>query len=203
MIQTLINAWKIMEIRKKLLFTALIIFIFRVGAAVPVPFVSIGEGGILAGQENAGTFMNYLSMMTGNAFNYGTIFAMSITPYINASIIMQLLTVAIPYLERLQKEGEVGRKKIAAITRYLTVVLGLMQSTAYYSTCATVAFCHKMQTEKRLQAVGRFSRLLLLSCALQQELRLSCGSANKLTIKALEMVFPSSFLPVSFQECRH
>ncbi len=132
MIQTLINAWKIMDIRKKLLFTALIIFIFRVGAAVPVPFVSIGEGGILAGQENAGTFMNYLSMMTGNAFNYGTIFAMSITPYINASIIMQLLTVAIPYLERLQKEGEVGRKKIAAITRYLTVVLGLMQSTAYY-----------------------------------------------------------------------
>ena len=132
MIQTLINAWKIKDIRKKLLFTALIIFIFRVGAAVPVPFVSIGEGGILAGQENAGTFMNYLSMMTGNAFNYGTIFAMSITPYINASIIMQLLTVAIPYLERLQKEGEVGRKKIAAITRYLTVVLGLMQSTAYY-----------------------------------------------------------------------
>ena len=132
MIQTLINAWKIVDIRKKLLFTALIIFIFRVGAAVPVPFVSIGEGGILAGQENAGTFMNYLSMMTGNAFNYGTIFAMSITPYINASIIMQLLTVAIPYLERLQKEGEVGRKKIAAITRYLTVVLGLMQSTAYY-----------------------------------------------------------------------
>ena len=132
MIQTLINAWKIVDIRKKLLFTALVIFIFRVGAAVPVPFVSIGVGGILAGQENAGTFMNYLSMMTGNAFNYGTIFAMSITPYINASIIMQLLTVAIPYLERLQKEGEVGRKKIAMITRYLTVVLGLMQSTAYF-----------------------------------------------------------------------
>ncbi|HZK38710.1 MAG TPA: preprotein translocase subunit SecY, partial [Clostridia bacterium] len=132
MIKTLVDAWKIADLRKKLLFTALVIFIFRIGAAVPVPFVSIGVGGILAGQENAGTFMNYLSMMTGNAFNYGTIFAMSITPYINASIIMQLLTVAIPYLERLQKEGEVGRKKIAAITRYLTVVLGLMQSTAYY-----------------------------------------------------------------------
>jgi len=131
MIQTLVNAWKIMDIRKKLLFTALIIFIFRIGAAVPVPFVSIGEGGIIADQ-NAGTFMNYLSMMTGNAFNYGTIFAMSITPYINSSIIMQLLTVAIPYLERLQKEGEVGRKKIAAITRVVTVVLGLLQSTAYY-----------------------------------------------------------------------
>ena len=131
MFQTMINAWKIMDIRKKLLFTALIIFIFRIGAAVPVPFVSIGSGGIIA-DANAGTFMNYLSMMTGNAFNYGTIFAMSITPYINASIIMQLLTVAIPYLERLQKEGEVGRKKIAAITRVVTVVLGLLQSTAYY-----------------------------------------------------------------------
>jgi preprotein translocase subunit SecY len=111
MIQTLVNAWRIADIRKKLLFTALIILIFRIGAAVPVPFVNIGEGGIIADQ-NAGTFMNYLSMMTGNAFNYGTIFAMSITPYINASIIMQLLTVAIPYLERLQKEGEVGRKKM-------------------------------------------------------------------------------------------
>lgn len=143
MIQTLINAWKIADIRKKLLFTALVIFIFRIGAAVPVPFVSIGEGGILAGQENAGTFMNYLSMMTGNAFNYGTIFAMSITPYINASIIMQLLTVAIPYLERLQKEGEVGRKKIAAITRYLTVVLGLLQSTAYFFYLRNGSFLSK------------------------------------------------------------
>ncbi len=131
MFQTMINAWKIMDIRKKLLFTALVIFIFRIGAAVPVPFVSIGEGGIIA-DANAGTFMNYLSMMTGNAFNYGTIFAMSITPYINSSIIMQLLTVAIPYLERLQKEGEVGRKKIAAITRVVTVILGILQSTAYY-----------------------------------------------------------------------
>ena len=76
--------------------------------------------------------MSYLSMMTGDAFAYGTIFAMSITPYINSSIIMQLLTVAIPPLERLSKEGEEGRKKIASITRFVTVGLGLMQSTAYY-----------------------------------------------------------------------
>ncbi len=131
MLQTLKNAWKIADLRKKLLFTALVVFIFRVGAAVPVPFVNIGAEGIIADQSS-GTFMNYLSMMTGNAFNYGTIFAMSITPYINSSIIMQLLTVAIPYLERLQKEGEVGRKKIAAITRYVTVALGILQSTAYY-----------------------------------------------------------------------
>ncbi len=131
MLQTIINAWKIADLRKKILFTALIIFIFRLGAAIPVPFTNIAEGGILQGAAE-GTFMSYLSMMTGDAFAYGTIFAMSITPYINASIIMQLLAVAIPPLERLSKEGEEGRKKIASITRFVTVGLGLMQSTAYY-----------------------------------------------------------------------
>jgi len=131
MLQTIINAWKIADLRKKILFTAFILLIFRLGSAIPVPFVNILGGGLIKDQ-NAGTFLNYLAMMTGDAFNYGTVFAMSITPYINASIIMQLLTVAIPYLERLQKEGEEGRKKIASITRFVTVGLGLMQSTAYY-----------------------------------------------------------------------
>lgn len=130
MIQTIINAWKIADLRKKMLFTALIVFVFRIGAALPVPFVNISEG--LLSDPNANNFMTYLSMMTGDAFNYGTLFAMSITPYINASIIIQLLTVAIPALEKLAKEGEEGRKKIATITRYVTIVLALMQSTAYY-----------------------------------------------------------------------
>lgn len=131
MLQTIVNAWKIADLRKKILYTALIVLIFRIGSAIPVPFTDIGEAGIIS-DPNAGTFMNYLSMMTGDAFNYGTIFAMSITPYINSSIIMQLLAVAIPALERLQKEGEEGRKKIASITRFVTVALGLLQSTAYY-----------------------------------------------------------------------
>jgi len=130
MLQTLANAWKIADLRKKMLFTAFILLIFRIGAAIPVPFADL-SGGLLTG-DTGNTFLSYLTMMTGEAFNYGTIFAMSITPYINASIIMQLLTVAIPYLERLQKEGEDGRKKIASITRFVTVGLGLMQSTAYY-----------------------------------------------------------------------
>ena len=130
MFQTIINAWKIADLRKKMIFTALIVLIFRVGSAIPVPFTNIGEAGII--DPNANNFMNYLSMMTGDAFNYGTIFAMSITPYINSSIIMQLLAVAIPALERLQKEGEEGRKKIASITRFVTIVLGILQSTAYY-----------------------------------------------------------------------
>lgn len=130
MIKTFVNAWKIPELRKKILFTALIVLIFRIGSVIPVPFVNLADG--LDANAYAGTFIQYLNMMTGEAFNYGTIFAMSITPYINSSIIMQLLTVAIPALERLSKEGEEGRKKIATITRYVTVGLALMQSTAYY-----------------------------------------------------------------------
>lgn len=129
MIKTIVNAWKIPEIRKKLLFTAFIILVFRIGSFIPVPFLDIADT-IEIGRGN--TILTYLSLMTGSAFNYGTIFAMSITPYINASIIMQLLAVAIPALERLQREGEEGRKKIASITRIVTVVLGLLQSLAYF-----------------------------------------------------------------------
>ena len=131
MFQTLVNAWKIPDLRKKILFTAFIIVIYRIGANIPVPFVDIIEGGLLGGAQGT-TFLSYLSMMTGDAFNYGTIFALSITPYINSSIIIQLLTVAIPALERLSKEGEEGRKKIATITRYMTLALGLLQSIAYF-----------------------------------------------------------------------
>lgn len=131
MISTFINAWKVADIRKKMLFTALIVLIFRIGAAIPVPFTNIsGDNGII--DPTGETFMNYLSMMTGEAFAYGTIFALSITPYINSSIIIQLLGVVIPALEKLSKEGEEGRKKIATITRYTTVALALLQSTAYF-----------------------------------------------------------------------
>lgn len=129
MISTFLNAWKIADLRRKMLFTALIVLIFRIGAAIPVPFTNITDGITPEGTE---TFMNYLNMMTGDAFNYGTIFAMSVTPYINSSIIIQLLTVAIPALEKLSKEGEEGRKKLATITRYTTVALALLQSTAYF-----------------------------------------------------------------------
>lgn len=133
MFRTFVNAWKIVDLRKKLLFTALIILIYRIGSALPVPFVDIAmRGDGLFGEEAAGTFLTYLSMMTGNAFNYGTLFALSITPYINASIIIQLLAVAIPYLQNLSKEGEEGRKKMNKITRYSAIGLGLLQSVAYY-----------------------------------------------------------------------
>ena len=164
MINTFINAWKIADLRKKLLFTALIVVIFRIGAAIPVPFTNIiGDTGII--DPNGETFMNYLAMMTGDAFAYGTIFALSITPYINSSIIIQLLSVAIPYLEKLSKEGEEGRKKIATITRYTTVALALLQSTAYFIYLRSQGYI-----------VGEFTGFALVVEALAVILCLTAGS---------------------------
>ena len=129
MISTFINAWKVADLRKKMLFTALIVLIFRIGCVIPVPFTDISTGIVSPDDQ---TFFGLLSMMSGEAFSMGTIFALSITPYINSSIIIQLLGVVIPALEKLSKEGEEGRKKIATITRYTTIGLALLQSTAYF-----------------------------------------------------------------------
>ncbi len=161
MLQTIVNAWKIADLRKKIIFTALIVLVFRIGSAIPVPFTDIGESGIIS-DPNAGTFMNYLAMMTGDAFTYGTIFAMSITPYINSSIIMQLLAVAIPALERLQKEGQEGRKKIAAITRFVTIGLGLLQSTAYYFYLRSQGYLVESAQGKGFAAV--FAAFVIILC---------------------------------------
>ena len=131
MFNTLKNAWKIPDLRKKLLFTLLIIIAFRFGSVVPVPFLDASALSEIMASANE-TALGYVNMLTGGAFANATLFAMGITPYINSSIIIQLLTVAIPPLERMAKEGEEGRRKIAAITRYVTVALGLIQGTAYY-----------------------------------------------------------------------
>lgn len=122
------------DLRKKILFTLLIIIVFRFGSMIPVPFLDVEALREMMETINSGGggMLSYLNMLTGGAFSQATLFAMGVTPYINASIIMQLLTVAIPPLERMSKEGEEGRKKIAAITRYATVVLGLVQGTAYF-----------------------------------------------------------------------
>lgn len=132
MLETIKNAWKIPEIRKKILFTLFIILIFRVGSVIPVPFVDPSMVRDLATSTDSNAFFSYLSILTGGGLEYGAIFAMSVTPYINASIIIQLLTVAIKPLERLSQEGEEGRKKLAQITRFATVVLGLIQGIAYF-----------------------------------------------------------------------
>ena len=134
MLQTLRNAWKIEDLRKKILFTLLIVLLYRLGNAVPVPFVDVETlQQYFTASNMQGTVFGLYNVMSGGAFSHATIFALSIQPYINASIIIQLLCIAIPALERLQKEGgEEGRKKIASITRYATVIIGLIQGFAYY-----------------------------------------------------------------------
>ena len=132
MLQTLRNAWKVEEIRKKILFTLLIVLLYRLGNAIPVPYVNVD---LLQNYFDTvqNTVLGLLDVMSGGAFSTATIFALSIQPYINASIIIQLLCIAIPALERLSKdEGEEGRKKIASITRYATVGIGLLQGFGYY-----------------------------------------------------------------------
>ena len=133
MFKTIRNAWSIPDLRKKILFTLLIVVIFRIGSVIPVPFLNMDSlANVMQAVDESGSLLSYLNTLSGGAFSNATIFAMGITPYINSSIIMQLLCVAIPPLERLSKEGEEGRKKIAAITRYVTVILGLIQGTAYF-----------------------------------------------------------------------
>jgi preprotein translocase subunit SecY len=132
-IETLRNAWKIDELRKKILFTLFIVLLYRFGNAIPVPYVDLTKLGSYFDQLK-NTVLGLYNVMSGGAFSQATIFALSIQPYINASIIIQLLTIAIPALERLQKEGgEEGSKKIASITRYTTVGIGLLQGLGYYA----------------------------------------------------------------------
>lgn len=131
MLETLRNAWKIPDLRKRMTFTLLILLIYRIGSvAIPVPYLNPGVmSQMLSGEGNLLGFFNILS---GGAFEQATLFALGISPYITASIVIQLLTVAIPALERMAKEGEDGRKKINKINRYTTLGLALMQAVAYY-----------------------------------------------------------------------
>lgn len=126
MITTIVSAWKIPDLRKRMLFTLMMIAIFRLGSNIPVPGIDRNVLQQLFESGQSGLF-GLFDLFSGGAFSNFTIFALSITPYITASIILNLLTIAIPSLEALAKEGEEGRKKIAQLTRYLTVVLALIQ----------------------------------------------------------------------------
>ena len=128
MFETLRNAWAVVDIRKKIFFTVFILILFRIGSVIPVPFIDVSTLSAAGTNE----FFSYLSVLTGGGLEYGAIFALSVSPYITSSIIVQLLAVAIPALERLSKEGEEGQKKMAQITRFVTVGLGLLQGFAYF-----------------------------------------------------------------------
>ena len=129
MFQTFKNAFKIPELRTKLLFTLFIILLYRIGVAIPVPYVNAN---VLGATMASGTIFDYLNIMSGGALSQATLFALGVQPYINASIIIQLLTIAIPYLENLSKQGEDGKKKLNNITRYTTVALAVLTSFGYY-----------------------------------------------------------------------
>ncbi len=131
MFKTLKNAWSIPEMRSKLIYTLVIVLLYRIGAAVHVPFTDVGA--INSMQLFAdGSFFTYLNLLSGDAFSKATLFALSISPYITASIVMQLLAIAIPALERLSKAGEEGQKKITMITRFVTVALAFLTAFGYY-----------------------------------------------------------------------
>ena len=154
------NAFKTPDLRSKIFYTLLILLIFRVGAAITVPFLDTDALQRLfpafdpaTAGAGANTMFDYFNILSGGAFSKATIFAMSVTPYINASIIMQLLTVAIPALERMQKEGEEGRKRIGTITRYVTVSLGLLQGTAFYVYLRNADPAPGAESTERLQIV--------------------------------------------------
>lgn len=130
MLKTLKNAWKIAELRSKLIFTIVVIVLYRLGSVVPVPYINASAlGSLFEGQS----IFTYFNLISGDALSKATLFALSISPYITASIVIQLLTIAIPALERLSKEGPEGRKKLTQITRYCTVGLALLTSFGYYT----------------------------------------------------------------------
>ena len=133
MLKTIRNAWKLPDLRNKLLFVVFALLIFRLGAAIPVHYINT-EYLQQTISANSGTIFGLLNTLSGSALSNATLFALSIQPYINASIIIPLLTIAIPALERLAKDGgEEGKKKIQAITRYSTVAIGLLQGFGYYT----------------------------------------------------------------------
>ena len=134
MFKTLQNAWGIPELRKKILFTMLILLLYRVGNVIPVPYIDVATLANYFDSTLSNTILGLYNAMSGSAFSQATVFALGIQPYINSSIIIQLLTIAIPALERMAKEeGEEGKKKITMITRYTTVGLGLLMGWAYYA----------------------------------------------------------------------
>ena len=131
MLQSLRNAWHTPDLRRRILFTLLIVLLYRLGANIPVPYISAESMSAVIASAS-GSLFQYMNLLSGDAFSKATLFALSVSPYITASIVIQLLTIAIPALERLSKEGEEGKKKITTITRYVTVALALITSYGYY-----------------------------------------------------------------------
>ncbi|MBO5897408.1 MAG: preprotein translocase subunit SecY [Clostridia bacterium] len=159
MIQTLKNAWKVPEIRSKIWFTLLVVLLYRLGAQIPVPFLNADLMESFGSQM--GGLFEYMNLLSGGAFAQGTLFALNVSPYITASIVIQLLTIALPPLERWAKDGEAGRKKISALTRVVTVALALVTSIGY-----TMLLDAGYQGQSYLTADGQslFGKIVIVAC---------------------------------------
>ena len=155
MFKTFTNAWKLPDLKKKILFTLIVILVYRIGCALPVPFIDADAIKSMFSSAE-GTIFQYFNILSGDSFSKATLFALSVTPYITASIVMQLLTIAIPALEKLQKSGEEGQKKIAQITRVVTVGLALLTSFGYYTTLKNATHA--------LTDTSFFAGLVIVSC---------------------------------------
>ena len=155
MLKTFVNAWKLSDLRAKILFTLMIIVIYRIGCALPVPFIDVNLIKEWFGNETDGTMFQYMDILSGEAFSQATLFALSVSPYITSSIVIQLLTIAIPALERLSKEGEEGKKKLTQITRYTTVAIALLTSYGYYVT---------LNNAGAIKEDGFFVAAVIISC---------------------------------------
>ena len=154
MFKTFANAWKLTDLRKKILFTLLIIVLYRVGVAIPIPYLNPAMLGEIAKMAE-GSLFQYLNILSGNAFSQATLFALGVSPYITSSIVMQLLTIAIPALERLAKEGQDGQKVINKITRYVTVGLGVITAFGYYML---------LRNQGMLTDDGVFAAIVMITC---------------------------------------
>lgn len=154
MFQTIKNAWKIDDLRRKIVFALFILLLYRIGAQIPVPFLTADLAASMNAQTE-GSILQYMNILSGGAFSQATLFALGISPYITASIVIQLLTVAIPPLERLAKEGEDGRKKLNQITRYVTVALALLTAVGYY---------FMLRGYDYLTDTGVFAAVVIIAC---------------------------------------
>ncbi|MBQ9544451.1 MAG: preprotein translocase subunit SecY [Clostridia bacterium] len=156
MFKTLINAWKLPDLRKKMIFTVIILLLYRVGCVLPVPYINAATiGSWFSSMSAQGSLLGYFNILSGSSFSQATLFALSVTPYITASIVMQLLTIAIKPLEEMAKEGEEGQKKINRITRYVTVGLALLTSYGYYVT---------LRNNNCLNDTGTFAGIVIVAC---------------------------------------
>lgn len=160
MIETFRNAWRVPELRKKLLFTFFIIIIYRVGGTVPVPYLdSAALSAWFEQSASSGDFFSYLNVLSGGNFSKATLLALSVSPYINAQIIIQLLTYALPPLERLQKEGPEGRKKLNKITKYASLAIAIFQAWAYYLTMKKAGACVYTEGFSKI-----FAEIVIIAC---------------------------------------